>query len=365
MAPQPAGTIRLRVTRHAAAVLLLAALAACGGSSNPSGPSGSTPPSLTTIAPAAGPASGGTTVTLSGANFTADATLTIGGVAATGVSVVSATSITGKTGPHSAGAADVVVSQGGMTARLPGAFTYVTGAPPVIQSLVAQGTRTREPAQFADLNETINVTATVTDADTPGESLQYTWSADQGTITGTGSKVTWQAPASATTPGKVTITLKVGDGGSDVTGTSTVSLHDSTKEIGDMATLFLVNFSKTEVPVDTVMQDFTPQCPGTPAERQDVVNNRNGFVITSWNVQPPQVTVGFGAGCQTVHGLKEGDGCSYSQVRWDSNKVGGGTDSVEGVDQIAAVFLSDRWWLCSSDFDGHHLNGARFLGWGK
>jgi putative spermidine/putrescine transport system permease protein len=80
-----------------------------------------------------------------------------------------------------------------------------------------------------------------------------------------------------------------------ITGTSAVSLHDSTKEIGDIATLFLVNFSKTEVPVDTVMKDFTPTCPGTAGERQDVINNRNGFVITSWSVQPPQVTVGFGA----------------------------------------------------------------------
>jgi hypothetical protein len=363
MAPQPAGSSRLRVTRHSSAVLFLAALAACGGGSGPTGPSGSTPPTLTGVSPANGPASGGTTVTLSGANFAADATMTVGGVAATNVSVVSATSITGKTGAHAAGAADVVVSQNGLTARLTGAFTYVAGAPPVIQSIVAQGTRSSEPAQFADLNETINVTALVTDADTPAASLQYTWSADQGSISGTGSKVTWQAPASATTPGKVTITLSVSDGSSNVTGTSSVSLHNSTKEIGDIATLFLVNFSKSEVPVDTVMQDFTPSCPGTAAERQDVVNNRNGFVITSWNVAPPQVTVDFGAGCQTVHGLREGDGCSYSQVRWDSNKVGGGTDSVEGVDQIGAVFLTDRWWLCSSDFDGHHLNGARFLGW--
>lgn len=365
MAPQPAGRNRRRVTRHAAPVVLLAALAACGGNSSPSGPSGATPPTLTGISPSTGPASGGTTVTLSGANFASGATMTIGGVAATGVSVVSSTSITGMTAAHAAGAADVVVTQSGLTARLTGAFTYLAGAPPVIQSIVAQGTRSKEPAQFSDLNETINITALVTDADTAAASLTYTWSADIGTIAGTGSKVTWQAPGSATTPGKATITLKVSDGGSEVTGTSSVGLHDSTKEIGDMATLFLVNFSKTEVPVDTVMQDFTPDCPGAAAERQDVVNNRNGFVITSWNVQPPQVTVGFGAGCNTVHGVKQGDGCSYSQVRWDSNKVGGGTDSVEGIDQIAAVFLSDRWWLCSSDFDGHHLNGARFLGWGK
>jgi hypothetical protein len=362
MLPQtgPGGAVRL-----GSVVIALSLLAACGGS-NPSGPSGTgNAPSLNGITPATGPASGGTSVTLSGANFTAGASMTIGGVAATAVSVVSGGSITAKTGPHAVGAADVVVTQAGQSARLVGAFTYVAGAPPVIQTIVAQGTRTTEPAQFADLNETINVTATVTDADTTAASLQYTWTADLGTMSGTGAKVTWQAPASAATPVKATITLSVSDGSTAVTGTSAVTLHDSTKEIGDIATLFLVNFSKTEVPVDTVMQDFTPQCPGTASERQDVVNNRNGFVITSWNVQPPQVTVNFGAGCQTLHGLRQGDGCSYSQVRWDSTKVGGGTDSVEGVDQIAAVFLSDRWWLCSSDFDGHHLNGTRFLGWGR
>jgi hypothetical protein len=352
-----------RIARALPVVLVLTLLAACGGG-NPSGPTGTNnTPTLSGITPATGPASGGTTVTLSGANFMTGATMTVGGVAATDVTVVSGGSITAKTGPHAVGAADVVVTQAGQSARLTGAFTYVAGAPPVIQSITAQGTRSSEPAQFADLNEQINVTALVTDADTPAASLQFTWSADAGTIAGTGSKVTWQAPPSAATPLKVTITVSVSDGGSSVTGTSAVSLHDSTKEIGDIATLFLVNFSKTEVSVDTVMQDFTPTCPGTAAERQDVINNRNGFVITSWNVQPPQVTVNFGAGCQTVHGLKQGDGCSYSQVRWDSNKVGGGTDSVEGVDQIAAVFLTDRWWLCSSDFDGHHLNGARFLGW--
>jgi IPT/TIG domain len=353
-----------RAARVGSAVIALSLLAACG--SNPSGPSGTgNAPTLNGITPATGPASGGTSVNIAGANFTAGATMTIGGVAATDVSVVSGGSITGKTGPHAAGAADVVVTQAGQSARLVNAFTYVAGAPPVIQSIVAQGTRHSEPAQFADLNEQINVTALVTDADTSAAALQYTWSTDLGTIAGTGSKVTWTAPASAATPAKVTITLSVSDGGTAVTGTSAVTLHNSTKEIGDIATLFLVNFSKTEVPVDTVMQDFTPECPGTAAERQDVINNRNGFVITSWNVQSPQVTIDFGAGCDTVHGLREGDGCSYSQVRWDSNKVGGGTDSVEGVDQIGAVFLSDRWWLCSSDFDGHHLNGTRFLGWGR
>src|SRR5262245_34008418 len=140
-------------------------------------------------------------------------------------------------------------------------------------------------------------------------------------MSGTGSEVTWLAPASAVTPVKATITLVVSDGANSVTGTSVVSLHKSTKESAEMATLFLVNFSKSEVSVDTVMQDFTPSCPGTAAERQDVQNNRDEFVITSWNVEPAEVTVNFAAGCPTIHGLKEGDGCSNSQVRWDSKKI--------------------------------------------
>src|SRR6478609_8861185 len=196
-----------RAVRVGSAVIALSLLAACGGSSNPSGPSGANPPTLTGIAPATGPASGGTSVAVSGANFTAGASMTIGGVAATEVSVVSGGSITGKTGPHAAGAADVVVTQGGQSARLVSAFTYVAGAPPVMQSIAAQGTRAKEPAQFSDLNESINVTASVTDADTTAASLQYTWTADVSTISGTGAKVTWQAPASAATPIKATITL--------------------------------------------------------------------------------------------------------------------------------------------------------------
>jgi hypothetical protein len=96
----------------------------------------------------------------------------------------------------------------------------------------------------------------------------------------------------------------------------------------------------------------------------DVENNRTNFIITSWDVQPAQVSENFGAGCPTIHGVRPGDACSNSQVRWDSTEVGTGTkDSVAGVDQIAAVYQTGRWWLCSSDFDGHTANGTRFTGW--
>ncbi len=77
----------------------------------------------------------------------------------------------------------------------------------------------------------------------------YQWSATAGTFSGSGRNVTWTAPDAATTPGIVTITLKVvenyGHPGQakifahDVSGTQTISLHDSVKEVGDMARQFL------------------------------------------------------------------------------------------------------------------------------
>jgi hypothetical protein len=90
----------------------------------------STPPMVSAISPTSGPASGGTAVTISGTNFATSATVTIGGTAAAGVTVVSATQITATTPAHAAGAGDVVVrnpdTQSGTCA---GCFTY-TAPPP-------------------------------------------------------------------------------------------------------------------------------------------------------------------------------------------------------------------------------------------
>src|SRR4051794_38394710 len=82
---------------------------------------------------------------------------------------------------------------------------------PVIDSITIQGTRPKEPAGFADMSESVDVTATVHDDETPADQLQYDWSATAGTFTGTGAKVTWTAPAElpGSASGTVTITLKV------------------------------------------------------------------------------------------------------------------------------------------------------------
>ena len=92
--------------------------------------------------PAIGGAGGGINVTLSGAGFGAGATVGFGGVAATGVVVNSASSITVTAPPHQPGPVDVVVATGGQTATKTAAFLYQP-VPPVLLPMSATGSTLR------------------------------------------------------------------------------------------------------------------------------------------------------------------------------------------------------------------------------
>lgn len=81
-------------------------------------------PTATAIDPDSGPEAGGTVVTLTGTGFvTGDTTVTVGGTAATAVTVASATSLTFTT-PAGTGTGDVVVTTDGGSDTLADAFTY-------------------------------------------------------------------------------------------------------------------------------------------------------------------------------------------------------------------------------------------------
>jgi len=91
-----------------------------GGSSNPA-------PTVSAISPNTGTANGGTAVTVTGTGFLSGAAVTIGGTTATGVTVVSSTSIKATTPAHAAGAADVVVKNtDNQTSALSGGYTYTS-----------------------------------------------------------------------------------------------------------------------------------------------------------------------------------------------------------------------------------------------
>jgi hypothetical protein len=229
--------------------------------------------------------------------------------------------------------------------------------PPVISGLTAQGTRKKEPANLADAGEEIVLTATVTDAETATDKLTFEWSSPVGTFSGTGPTVRWRAPVTVPTPLVATLQLRVVDGDQRVDRTVAVQVHDHVREVGDMATLFLREFSDSTIPASTVMRNFLPGCYGTAAETQEVQDNRVKFRITKWSVGDPTVTVDFDGVCR--YESRSGDACSTNPVRWESIlTASGGHDAVAGVDQVAAVYRQDRWWLCDSKFDGKPVSGT-------
>lgn len=89
------------------------------------------PLSVALITPSASLAAGGAKVSISGAGFTTalPTTITIGGVAATNVTVVDAVTITATAPPHAAGPVDVVVNVGGTAVTAKGSFAYVNAPP--------------------------------------------------------------------------------------------------------------------------------------------------------------------------------------------------------------------------------------------
>ncbi len=92
------------------------------------------PPSVSQVAPASGPTTGGTVVTLTGADFQGGATVKVRGAAATSIVVVSASAISAVTPPGPSGPASVVVTNpDGKASTISAVFTYL--AVPTVSAL--------------------------------------------------------------------------------------------------------------------------------------------------------------------------------------------------------------------------------------
>ncbi|MFF7405614.1 IPT/TIG domain-containing protein [Streptomyces murinus] len=81
-------------------------------------------PTIGTPAPASGPTSGGTAVTIPGTNLDTTDSVTFGGTPAP-FAVINSTTLSAVTPPGTAGAVDVVVTNPAGSATAPAAFTYV------------------------------------------------------------------------------------------------------------------------------------------------------------------------------------------------------------------------------------------------
>ena len=97
-------------------------------------------PTVTSINPATGVTTGGTTVTITGTGFLAGAAVSFGGTAATGVALVNSTTITSSTPAHAAGAVNVVVTNTDTkSGTLTNGYTYTAPTGTIALSTVVSG----------------------------------------------------------------------------------------------------------------------------------------------------------------------------------------------------------------------------------
>jgi hypothetical protein len=322
-----------------------------------------------------GSTTGGTAVTVTGTEFATDATLTIGGVAATKVVVQGTTTITAVVGPHPAiGMGDVVVTSGGKSATLTNGFTFYapTGSnmPPVVTGVRSVGSRPNQPSGFADFDETITLIPTVFNAE-GGVNLTYEWTGP-GSFTGTADGTTsWHVPPmSGSTPAAITATLTVtetfAEGAVNHVQTSApasfvVQAHDSQKEVRDMGEDFLTLFSQSNIPTGQVLHNFSATCDGgagradeqadVDANRRDFIEDFSAFRITR---RAPFSNM-FRGVCFASDGRVQPntDACTSYAVHWEfTKKSNGARGFTNGIDFVSAVVENNQWKLCHSSFVG-------------
>lgn len=155
-------------------------------------------PTITAVAPATGGTQGGTSVGITGTVFHPSSSVTIGGVAATGVTFVSETSLVCTTPTHAPGPVSVVVSNpNGVSVTASGAFTYVyTNPAPQLTGVV--------PATGPIAGGT---PLTITGGDfQPGATVTIGGAAAGSVVVGSASQITCTAPAGTLGPANIVVT---------------------------------------------------------------------------------------------------------------------------------------------------------------
>jgi len=162
------------------------------------------PLAISTVTPAIGSTSGGTSVTITGTGFNSVGTtqVTFGGIAGTSVHVVNPTTITVTTPAHVAGAVNIVVTDpDSNTGTLANGFTYVV--PPVFSSILPNSGTT-----LGGTAVTITGSGFVT-----GSPLAVTISGNRASDVVFGSSTSITAVTPAGTAGSTWVNITNGDGG--------------------------------------------------------------------------------------------------------------------------------------------------------
>jgi hypothetical protein len=223
-------------------------------------------------------------------------------------------------------------------------------------------------SERADVDQEITVTALVTDEETPVDQLAYEWTADGGSFNGTGREVRWRAPDRDTkSPAeyglKLTVTERYEVRNEDeswetkeqtASATATVRFNNNRKEVSDIAGEFITDFANSNVSPQACVRNFSDRLcgRGKAEELQDIVNNRNRYVIvsSSWAITDIRFNDAKDAADITAR-------CEFvSTVR-----ATGAREVARGTCLLTAVYDDWRWWLCDSRFRGTTTSGAQFI----
>ena len=165
------------------------------GSSSPPPPSPPPPLSVTGVVPSQGPIAGGTAVTVNGTGFVGGETVSIGGAACSGVSLLSSTSLAATTPAGAIGSRDVVVSHPtNGTATLTNGFLYM-GLAPAISGITPTSTAQTGGAVITINGSNFYAGATVMVAGVALSSVTVTSTQITGT---TGNMTPYVGPVSVT-----------------------------------------------------------------------------------------------------------------------------------------------------------------------
>lgn len=222
---------------------------------------------------------------------------------------------------------------------------------PTISSLTLSGVR-------AEAGEDLQATATVQDADTPVDQLDYQWSATpvNGLFSGTGQQVKWTPPRGQP-PALYSLTLKVTEryvengSAKENTAASSAPVHynDSNLDITTIGMRFLTElFPDFSVPAPQAVQDFSDSCRGKAAELSDVANNRVNFHILSGTYRDTSITFNRDRTFADMFGT-----CVFEDVPTNrANPLFGRRERVTGICHLTATYENWHWFLCDSTFRG-------------
>ncbi|HUR20662.1 MAG TPA: hypothetical protein VMZ90_07630 [Vicinamibacterales bacterium] len=225
--------------------------------------------------------------------------------------------------------------------------TVKTTTPPVIKSITA-------PTARVETEQNVTITAVVEDKETPLNNLSYLWTANAGTITGTGPVVTWRHPAGLKAGVDVVITLTVVDKHKEVENNVIVEreyrvvaqaapfrVHDSVAEVKELARKFLVDlFGNTSVAPQACLVDFADVCAqGRSDELADIIEHRKLVVLTSAQVMNQRAQFA-GPNAGTVHSAMLYTG------RTPPTSLRISSDCHDFA--ITVVYVGNRWWICES-----------------